>query len=69
MDRVQSDQSVNYFLNEILAAYCIEIAGVDCCIERAWFWRGDPVHVCLLCLIMSNFVTLSIIGIEVSPFT
>ena len=27
------------------------------------------VHLCFLCLVMSHFVTSSIIGIEVSPFT
>ena len=66
---MQADQSVIYFLNEILAAYCIEIGSDDCCVERAWFRRGDRIHVCLLCLLMSNFETLRIIGIEVSPFT
>ena len=69
VQREQSDQSSIHFLNKIPIADCIENYSVSCCVDRVWFCGRGAVDLCFLCLIMSHFVTLSIIGIEVSPFT
>ena len=64
-----SDQSFIHILHESPFAHCNENHCVHCCVDLAWLCRRGTVQVCFLCFILSHFLTLSIIGIEVSPFT
>ena len=57
------------FSNEISMADCIENGCLYCFVDRAWFCGRSMVYLCFWCLVMSHFVTLSIIRIEVSHFT
>ena len=57
------------FQSLALVARCVENHFIDCCGDCAWFCGRRMVHFCSLCSIMSQLVTSSIKGIEVSPFT
>ena len=68
VERTQSDQSLIYFWNEISGTDCIENDCIDCFVDCAWFCGCGMVYLYFLCFVMSYFVTLSLIRIEVSPF-